>query len=90
MTSTTPPLFDHPAPPPGVGRYIVTRRDGREIPDDEPCFVVRGQDAFAIRAIQAYIELTLDVVSGEVTGELLAHRERIRRWQADHGSKLPD
>lgn len=73
-----------------MARYVVTRSDGRPIPEDEPCFVVRGQDAFALRAIQDYINLTLDVVSPEVTGELLAHGERIRRWQQEHPPKLPD
>jgi hypothetical protein len=72
-------------------RYMVTRRaEGPPIPADEPCFVVRGQDAFAMRAIQAYIELTLDVVSPEFTGQLIQHRERIRLWQASHPPKLPD
>ena len=73
-----------------MSRYVVTRSDGRPIPEDEPCFVIRGQDAFALRAIQEYINLTLDVVSEEVTGELLAHRERIRKWRMDHPVKIPD
>ena len=73
-----------------MSRYIVTRSDGRPIPADEPCFVIRGQDAFALRAVQAYIDLTVDVVSVEVTKELRAHRERIAHWQIDHPPKLPD
>ena len=73
-----------------MARYIVSRSDGRSIPDDEPCFVIRGQDAFALRAIQAYIDLTLDIVSPEVTRELRSHKERIAHWQIEHLSKLPD
>ena len=75
-----------------MARYVVTRSDGKPIPEDEPCFVIRGQDAFAIRAVQEYINLTLDVVGEEVTDELLAHCERIRKWQADpdHVVKIPD
>ena len=73
-----------------MGRYIVTRADGRPVPEDEPCFVIRAQDAFALRAVQEYINLTLDVVSEDVTGELLAHRERIRKWQQDNPVKIPD
>ena len=73
-----------------MSRYIVTRADGRPIPEDEPCFIIRGQDAFALRAVQEYINLTLDVVSVAVTDELLAHRERIRKWQQDHPVKIPD
>jgi hypothetical protein len=37
-------------------RYAVTRISGQPIPDGEPCFVIRAQDAFAVRAVQAYID----------------------------------
>lgn len=71
-------------------KYIVTRSDGTPIPDDEPCFVIRAQDAFAVKAIQEYINLTLDVVSNEMIVELLAHRETVRRWQHKNRIKIPD
>jgi hypothetical protein len=71
-------------------RYVVTRSDGKPIPAGEPCFVIRGQDAFAVRAIQAYIDLTLDVVSPAVTAELIAHRERLIAWHTLHSVKIPD
>lgn len=45
--------------------------------------MVRGKDVFAIKAIQYYISMTLDVVSTEMTAELISHRERIRRYQRD-------
>ena len=73
-----------------LGRYIITRRDGKPVPEDEPCFVVRGQDAFALKIIQAYIDMTASVVSSEVTDELIKHEERIRWWQVEHRPKLPD
>jgi hypothetical protein len=89
-----------PAPDPGPTkgehmpdnqpRYVVSRSDGKPIPDGEPCFVIRGQDVFAVRAVQAYIDLTRDVVSPEVTSELLAHRERLREWHATQPVKIPD
>jgi hypothetical protein len=75
-------------PPPM--RYTVTRNYGQPIPVGEPCFVIRGQDAFAIRAVEAYIALTDGVISAEATGELVERREQIRRWQATHPPKLPD
>lgn len=71
-------------------KYAVTRINGPAIPPGEPCFVIRAQDAFALRAIQAYIKLTLDIVSQDMTGELVEHRERIRQWQAGHPVKIPD
>jgi hypothetical protein len=76
---------DQPEP-----RYVVTRSDGRPIPDGEPCFVIRGQDAFAVRAVQAYIDLTRFVVSPDVTAELTAHRDRLSAWRTAHPVKIPD
>jgi hypothetical protein len=71
-------------------KYTVTRTDGTPIPPDEPCFVIRAQDLFAIKAVQAYIDLTRDLVRVEMTRELIAHRERIAHWQLEHRPKLPD
>jgi hypothetical protein len=73
-----------------MAKYVVTRSDGRPIPEDEPCFVIRGQDAFAIKAIDAYIELTRGVVTPEVTRELEAHRGRLVKWRTEYPIKLPD
>lgn len=71
-------------------RYIVARTDGREIPADEPCFVIRGQDRFAVQAVDAYIAIVSLAVSPEVTEELIAHRDRLVLWQASHATKTPD
>ena len=35
-------------------KYKIIRLDGSELPDDEPCFVLRGQDVFALPAIIQY------------------------------------
>jgi hypothetical protein len=80
-------------PPISPFKYTVTRNDGgKPIPSDEPCLVIRAQDAFALPILQMYINHTLDAVSPALTNELLAHRERIRRWQEEHRDrvKLPD
>jgi hypothetical protein len=71
-------------------RYIVTRTDGKPVPPDEPCFVIRGQDMFAIRAVSEYIELTRGLVDPEVTGQLIVHLERLRAWRTTHTVKIPD
>lgn len=86
-------------PKPGVNYYgsrepkfFVSRVDGKHIPEDEPYFVIRGQDAFAMKVVQKYIDLTLDIVDPDLTLEMLKHREDIRIWQANNRDKvkIPD
>jgi hypothetical protein len=71
-------------------KYLVRRTDGTPIPEDEPCFVIRAKDAFAIRAVQLYIDQVTDVVDENMITELCTHRERIRKWQRDNETKIPD
>jgi hypothetical protein len=75
-----------------IPKYLISRNDGvtTEIPYDEPCFVIRGQDKFAIQAIDLYITLVNGTVSDEMISELERHRDEVRRWQHNHATKIPD
>ena len=74
-----------------MSKYIVLRGDaGNPIPENEPCFVIRAQDVFALRILRQYIKLTRLIVDEKVTNELLAHYKRIRDWQRTHPIKIPD
>ena len=62
------------------------------IPEDEPVFLIRGQDVTAPTILEAWAH-GLEQLVGETTPITLAvraHAERMRVWQQDHGSKLPD
>lgn len=75
-------------------RYIVHKVGwvgGNPIPDDEPCFVIRGQDLLALKMIDAYINLlyeTPDKVDEGVVEDLLAHQLRIAEWQYCHRDQV--
>jgi hypothetical protein len=76
-------------------KYIVCKEDGTPLKDPhdnqpEPCFVIRAQDAFALMAIQAYINIVQGTVREEMMTDLKAHQETIRGWQRSHRTKIPD
>ena len=39
-----------------MNKYVVTRVDGKPIPEDEPIFVIRGQDQLAGEMVRHYIK----------------------------------
>lgn len=61
------------------------------IPDDEPVFLLRGQDMFAAPAILFWADL---VERADGQPELIEaarnHAAAMQRWQVDHGGKKPD
>jgi hypothetical protein len=76
-------------------KYIVYKEDGTQLKDPhdnqpEPCFVIRAQDAFALMAVQAYINIVQGTVREEMVVDLKAHQETIRGWQRNHQTKIPD
>ena len=74
-----------------MAKYQVTRTDGTEIPPDEPCWVFRARDAFALPAIGWYRDLAeTRGMPAEFLAEIGAHMDRIRAWQEKHGVKVPD
>lgn len=61
------------------------------IPDDEPVLLIRGQDAAALAALDAWVEAAAEIGTDlAVLGAVERHRERLVRWQEEHGSKVPD
>lgn len=62
-----------------------------KIPDDEPVFLIRGQDTAAIRTLQYYAHVAES--HGADAGLINAVRRQvdaIRRWQEENGSKVAD
>jgi hypothetical protein len=76
--------------PSRAAKYRVERADGKPIPPDEPCFVIRAQDRFAVQAVDAYIKLVEGHVSDQMIADLQWHAADIIRWQLDHPPKVPD
>ncbi len=62
------------------------------IPEDEPVFLLRGQDKYAPDTLRAYASSIYDRGKGdaEAMREIYAHADRMEAWQRDHGSKTPD
>lgn len=64
--------------------------DGK-IPEDEPVFLIRGQDHAAVSAIYAWI-LAHEKNGGDprLTRLALNHLELIKDWQKKYGAKVAD
>lgn len=61
------------------------------IPDDEPVFLIRGQDAAAPVAVAFYADAA-EAYGADPTlvAAVLAHVEAMKEWQKKHGKKVPD
>jgi hypothetical protein len=57
------------------------------IPDDEPVFLLRGQDALACKTVMFYASLCQSHQAPEIAAKALAHAERMAAWPTQ---KLPD
>lgn len=77
-----------------IPRYLVRKNDhvgGQPIPEDEPVLVIRAQDRLAIPMIDLYLSLYQEGnFDFAVLQELAQHRDAIKAWQAEHGSKVAD
>jgi hypothetical protein len=73
------------------GKYAGLRKaNGEALPDGEPYWVFRARDAFAVPAIETYrVIVAAAGLPPEFIAEVDAHIERIRDYQAVHGSKRP-
>lgn len=70
---------------------IQTGRIGPIIPDDEPVFLIRGQDLAAIPAAEAWCEAAAALGADErIIDCVRRHIEVVREWQATHPTKVPD
>lgn len=74
---------------------MSTKREG--VPEfekadlDEPVFVLRAQDQLAPEVVQLYaLHATMVGVKSAKVESVRACAERMRKWQALHGSKRPD
>lgn len=60
------------------------------IPEDEPVFLLRGQDRFAMRALRAYAIAARDAGCPEVGERARRQADRMAEWQARVDPKVPD
>lgn len=76
-----------------TGRHdydIAFNGGNSSIPDEEPVFVIRGQDKAAPETLRAYAKLALNWgASGELVGAVLIHADAMEAWQMAHGGKTP-
>jgi hypothetical protein len=61
------------------------------IPDDEPVFLIRGQDLAAVPAAEAWCEAAKALgADPRIIETVRRHIETVRVYQAQHGAKVPD
>lgn len=61
------------------------------IPEDEPVFLIRGQDMNAPAALRRYAALAQESgASRDLIDKVVDHAEAMERWQEIHGFKVPD
>lgn len=66
---------------------LVNRASGKPIPDDEPVFILRGQDRLAEHAIESYCELC--VGSADETGRAAYSRmEEFTEFAQRHPERM--
>lgn len=62
-----------------------------EIPEDEPVFILRGQDVCTPVAMQAYIDSArFNGATENFIAAIDAHLVRVNEWQRDVKKKVPD
>jgi len=68
---------------------IVDLQEG--IPEEEPVFVIRGQDVCAPETLDRYADLAEVVGAGPAfVSAVRAHADRMREWQRTVARKVPD
>ncbi len=61
------------------------------IPEDEPVFLLRGQDVVAPAIVEKWAMVAADLgASKEIVTAALQQASRMRAWQMQHGHKVPD
>lgn len=61
------------------------------IPEDEPVFLVRGQDLAAPATLRAWARIAADHgADQDILNRVRRHADRMEEWQAQHGAKTPD
>jgi hypothetical protein len=60
------------------------------IPDDEPVFLIRGQDAISGQAVRAWAELAeINGADPEIIKRALDHADKMDRWPKKKTPDLP-
>ena len=61
------------------------------IPDDEPVFLIRAQDMLGPDIVDQWAEWAEEEGAKEnIVKHAKEHAQAMRKWQGDHGSKIPD
>lgn len=72
-------------------KYIVTKSDGTEIPENEPCWVFRARDALMLTALRVYRnEAIMSALPEQFIKDIDEHISKVIIWQDHYGVKLPD
>ena len=62
-----------------------------KIPEDEPVFLLRAQDAVAPGVVEAWAIVAYEAgATDDIVHHAYEHAQLMRKWQAEHGSKVPD
>lgn len=62
-----------------------------KIPEDEPVFLIRGQDVVAPEVVEFWATKAHEAgVDSRMVSAARQHASRMRIWQAEHWSKIPD
>ncbi len=73
------------------GDVTVSDAPGTPFGDDEPVFIIRGQDALALEAIDHYTELAIGKSCPlAFISDVQNVRTRFAEWQEHNATKLPD
>lgn len=61
------------------------------IPENEPVFLIRGQDVLSASAVGAWADLAeLEGASPRIVASARRQATLMEKWQAEHGAKIPD
>lgn len=60
------------------------------IPEDEPVFLLRGQDAFAPTVVRAWAKMAEEAGLHEIAKMVYNGADEMDEWQRTMKSKLPD
>ena len=61
------------------------------IPEDEPVFLLRGQDETAPQVVERWAFLAHKIgASNDIVDAAMGQAKEMRRWQLEHKHKVPD
>lgn len=71
--------------------YNRIQDPGHKIPEGEPVFLLRGQDINAPLVVEYWAGLAKKVGAEEnIVQAAIEQSSAMRRWQNEHGAKIPD